>query len=102
MEIKEKNHHTVCNSRDQLLLRCTEKQPCKCQQQLRSPCACQELSVSKSHHGGRRTGYTCLWAPLKGSDFSFQMCLVAKICQQSFCVEILLGRGQEGTFQILW
>ena len=73
MKINKKNHHTVCNSRDWLLILCAEKQLCKCQQQMRS-CASQQLSVSNSHHGGRRTGYTCLWAPLKGSDFSLQVC----------------------------
>lgn len=46
-------------------------------------------------------GYTWPWAPLKGSDFSLQMCLV-ETCQQSFCVETLLGRGHEGTFYISW
>lgn len=60
------------------------------------------LSVSSSHHGGRRTGYTCLWALLQGSDLSFQLFFMAEICQHSLFVEILLGRGLKGSFQILW
>lgn len=60
------------------------------------------LSVSSSHHRGRRMGYTCLWALLQGSDLSFQLFFMAETCQHSLCVEILVGRGLKGSFQILW
>lgn len=38
----------------------------------------------------------------QGSDWSFQLFFVAETCQHGLCVEILLGRGQKGSFQILW
>lgn len=54
---------------------------------------CQEFPPHRQESGVHLTE--------QGSDWNFQLFFMAETCQHGLCVEILLGRGQKGSFQIL-